>query len=149
MNSVIECRCTECCVHLAWVQTCEMGWLTYTQPVSGFTLRYSGCSLDMEYVTAALVPKSSSWAATRKKLVPIIVSSRRKSMRKEFWGVQHKISKRWFYKCSMLTILFSYLIQTIEKHIAPMNDFSDFHASIQCQWVLNVFFRKKLSLMAS
>ncbi|TNN58398.1 hypothetical protein EYF80_031409 [Liparis tanakae] len=57
-----------------------MGWLTYTQPVRGLTLRYSGCSLDMEYVMAALVPKSSSWAATRKKLVPIIVSSRRKSV---------------------------------------------------------------------
>lgn len=56
-----------------------MGWLTYTQPVSGFTRRYSGCSPDMEYMMAALVPKSSSWAATRKKLVPIIVSSRRKS----------------------------------------------------------------------
>lgn len=69
------------------VCTWEMGWLTYTQPVMGLTLRYSGCSLDMEYVMAALVPKSSSWAATRKKLVPIIVSSRRKSVGVEKEGV--------------------------------------------------------------
>lgn len=61
------------------VCTWEMGWLTYTQPVRGLTLRYSGWSLDIEYVTAALVPKSSSCAATRRKLVPIMVSSRRKS----------------------------------------------------------------------
>lgn len=59
--------------------TCEMGWFTYTQPVSGLTLRYSGSSLDMLYVMAAFVPKSSSWAATRRKLFPIMVSSRRKS----------------------------------------------------------------------
>lgn len=68
--------------------TWEMGWLTYTQPVSGLTRRYSGCSPDIEYVMAALVPKSSSWAATRKKLVPIIVSSRRKSGTEEK-GVRH------------------------------------------------------------
>lgn len=70
--------------------TWEMGWLTYTQPVSGLTRRYSGCSPDMEYVMAALVPKSSSWAATRKKLVPIIVSSRRKS------GTEEKGARRIF-----------------------------------------------------
>ena len=104
---------TVCVCVCVCVCTWEMGWLTYTQPVRGLTLRYSGCSLDIEYVTAALVPKSSSWAATRKKLVPIIVSSRRKSVAEEEEEV--RFLPQWFCE-AFICNLFQYSVRVSSVH---------------------------------
>lgn len=62
--------------------TLEITWFTYTQPVPGLILKYSGSWSNMVYVMTAFTPWSSSWATARRKLVPTGVSSRRKSLKR-------------------------------------------------------------------
>lgn len=65
------------------VITWEIRWFTYTQPVLGLIWKYWTWCANMEYVMAAFTPWSLSWAVTRRKLVPMGVSSLRKSWRRE------------------------------------------------------------------